>query len=98
MRSNTLKTAVLVFGIALFMSNSSYGQSKDRDDRHKPPTFAQLLKDMDANEDGKLSEKEIKGPLKAHFAKVDANEDGFITEKEFEKAPKPKGREPKREY
>ena len=90
MKSNTLKTAVLVFGIALFMSNTSYGQSQKGQERKKPPTFKQLLKDMDANEDGKLSKKEIKGPLKDDF------KDGFITKKEFENAPKPERKERKR--
>ena len=60
MKSATLKTAVLVFGIALFISNISYGQSQKGPERRKPPTFKQLLKEMDANEDGKLSKKEIK--------------------------------------
>lgn len=92
MKRNTLKTAVLVFGFALFMSNYSFGQSQDRKERREPPTFEQLLKEMDANEDGKLSKTEIKGRLKEIFDKVDTNEDGFITEKEFEKAPKPERR------
>ena len=90
MKRSTFKTTVLVFGIALFMSNSSFGQPENRQDRKKPPTFEQLLKDMDTDADGKLSLKEVKGPLKEHFSKVDADEDGFITAKEFEKAPKPK--------
>ena len=93
MKSNTLKIAVLFFGTALFISNYSYGQSQGRQERKEPPTFKQLLKDMDANEDGKLSKKEIKGPLKEHFDKVDADEDGFITEEELNKAPKPKRKE-----
>ncbi|WP_052172578.1 hypothetical protein [Psychroserpens jangbogonensis] len=89
MKNNMIK-AVLVFGMTLFMSFNSFGQPGNRGDRKKPPTFKQLLKDMDANEDGKLSKEEVKGPLKEVFAKVDTDEDGFITEKEFEKAPKPK--------
>ena len=48
-----------------------------------------------ANEDGKLSKEEVKGPLKDHFDTVDADEDGFITEEELENAPKPKRRERK---
>ena len=93
MKSNTLRTAVLVFGIALFMSNSSFGQSKNREDRKKPPTFSELLKKMDTNEDGKLSKEEVKGPLKKDISKIDTDEDGFIIKKELEKAPKPKRRE-----
>jgi hypothetical protein len=46
---------------------------------------------MDANEDGKLSKYEVKGPLEKDFAKVDTNEDGFLSEKELEKTTKPKG-------
>ena len=50
---------------------------------------------MDANEDGKLSKKEVKGPIKDDFDTIDADEDGFITEEELKKAPKPKRRERK---
>ncbi|BAO76799.1 hypothetical protein [Winogradskyella sp. PG-2] len=96
MKSNKLKTVILVFGITLFSNSYSYAQSKNREERREPPTFKQFLKDMDTNEDGKLSKKEIKGPLKEDFEKIDTNEDGFITQKEFENAPKPKRRERKR--
>lgn len=90
MINKTLKTAVLVFGATLFFANSAVAQSQKKGDRKKPPTFEQLLEKMDANEDGKLSNEEIKGPLKEDFAKVDTDEDGFISEEEFAKAPKPK--------
>lgn len=93
MKSSTFKTVVLVFGIALFMTTSSFGQSNNRDNGKKPPTFKQLLKEMDADENGKLSLKEVQGPLKEGFSKVDSDKDGFITAKEFEKAPKPKRKE-----
>ncbi len=92
MKSSTLKTVVIVFGIALFMSNSSFGQPQGKE-RKKPPTFEQLLKEMDANEDGKLSKDEVKGPLKDEFTKIDTDEDGFISEEELKKAPKPKRKE-----
>ena len=62
MKNSTFKTVVLVFGIALFMSNTAFGQSDNGQDRKTPPTFKQLLKEMDANEDEKLSKKEVKGP------------------------------------
>lgn len=93
MKNSTLRTGVLIFGIALFMTTNSYGQSQGRQERMAPPTFKELLKEMDKDEDGKLSKEELKGPLKEDFAKVDLDEDGFITEKEFDKAPKPKRRE-----
>nr|WP_321223085.1 EF-hand domain-containing protein [uncultured Psychroserpens sp.] len=88
MKSNTLKTVVLVFGLGLFMSNYSFGQ-QGRQERKEPPTFEQLLKEMDKNEDGKLAKDEVKGPLKDSFTEIDTNEDGFISEKELKDAPKP---------
>ena len=91
MKSSTFKTIVLVFGLTVCMSNSSFAQSQDRQQK-TPPTFSELIKEMDANEDGKLSEEELKGPLKDNFDTIDTDEDGFITEQEFDKAPKPKGR------
>ncbi|WP_405576753.1 EF-hand domain-containing protein [Winogradskyella sp. Asnod2-B02-A] len=93
MKSNTLKSLILVFGIALFMSSSAFAQSKDRPERKEPPTYAQLLKEMDANEDGKLAKDELKGPLKDDFTKIDTDEDGFISEEEFKNAPKPERKE-----
>jgi len=95
MKNNTFKTPVLVFGTILLMSTSAFAQSDEKNDRKKTPTFSELLEKMDENEDGKLSEKEIKGPLKNHFKEIDADEDGFITEEEFKKAPKPKHKEKK---
>ena len=82
---------ILVF---LFTLNTN-AQPSDRQERKKPPTFKKLLEEMDKNEDGKLSKKELKGPLKNDFKKVDTNEDGFISKKEFEDAPKPKRKERK---
>ena len=92
MKCKKFKTLVLAFGTIVLMSTSSFSQSENKGDRKKPPTFSELLEKMDANEDGKLSEKEVKGPLKKHFKKVDADEDGFITEEELKKAPKPNGK------
>nr|WP_299000339.1 EF-hand domain-containing protein [uncultured Allomuricauda sp.] len=60
--------------------------------RREPPSIDQLFKDLDADEDGKLSKEEVKGPLKNHFDEIDLNEDGFLTREEMEKAPKPERR------
>ncbi|WP_040254004.1 EF-hand domain-containing protein [Psychroserpens mesophilus] len=92
MKSSLFKTLVIVFGMTICMSTSSYAQANGKVHK-KPPTFEQLLKEMDANEDSKLSKDEVKGPLKDEFDKVDTDEDGFITEEEFKKAPKPKRKE-----
>jgi len=82
--------------MCLAFVNFSNAQAQKNNDRKKPPTFVQLLKDMDKNEDGKLSKAELKGPLKDDFAKVDIDEDGFISEGEFKKAPKPNRQKPQR--
>ena len=54
-----------------------------------PPSFAQLLQEMDANKDGKLEQAEVSGPLKQDFKKIDSDADGFISQAELEKAPRP---------
>ena len=95
MNSNKIKSAVIIFGMALLFSNSTFAQSQKGQGAKTPPTFEELIKDMDANEDGKLAKDELKGPLKDDFSKIDTDEDGFISEEEFDKAPKPK-RGPKR--
>lgn len=49
------------------------------------PSATEIIKQMDANNDGKLSKSEAKGPLKEDFSKIDANNDGFISSEELEK-------------
>ena len=90
MNRNTIKTAVVVFGMTLLFSNTSFGQSQNREGKKTPPTFKELLKEMDADENEKLSKEELKGPLKNDFSEVDSDDDGFITKEEFDNAPKPK--------
>jgi len=57
--------------------------------RGGPPTFDQLLTEMDSNQDGRLAASEVQGRLQKDFAKIDTNADGFITEEEMKNAPKP---------
>ncbi len=98
MKRNTLKIGLLVCSMGLFTANDIFAQEQDqKKEKGKQPTVEEIFKMMDANEDGKLSKKEVKGPLKEDFSKIDLNEDGFITEKELEKAPKSKGKERKRD-
>lgn len=79
----------MVVAIFFFFGITISQAQANRQRPEKPPTFSELLKQMDANQDNKLSKKEIKGPLKNDFYKIDSNEDGFITKREFQKAPKP---------
>ncbi|MBL4605880.1 MAG: YHYH protein [Flavobacteriaceae bacterium] len=69
------------------MARNKFGSKQNN--RRQGPSAKEILKMMDANKDGKISEKEAKGPLKEHFDVIDTNKDGFITKKELEKAPKP---------
>lgn len=97
MKYNTLKIGLIFFGFAVLASNDVLAQEQgQKRENRKPPTFKELLKEMDANEDGKLSKKEVKGPIKKHFDKIDTNDDGFISKEELEKAPKPDGKRPPR--
>lgn len=93
MINRTLKITVLSFGMAILTSSSLFAQSQNNRERKEKPSIEELFEMMDKNEDGKLSKKEIKGPLKNHFDKIDLNEDGFLTAEELKKAPKPKRRE-----
>ncbi|QHI36615.1 hypothetical protein IMCC3317_19780 [Kordia antarctica] len=89
MKHGKFKTGVVLGMLTFLFTVSVNAQSQNRQERKAPPTFEQLLKEMDANEDGKLSKDELKGPLKENFAKIDTDEDGFISKKEFKNAPKP---------
>jgi len=91
MKVNTLKTGI-AFTFALLAGIGSTQAQERKERQQTPPSIAELIKQMDANEDGKLSLKEVKGPLQKDFKKIDLNEDGFLTKEELEKAPKPKGR------
>lgn len=90
MKRITLKIGLLFAMLVAFGTVAVNAQSKG--ERKEPPTYAKLLEEMDADEDGQLSEEEVKGPLKDNFSEIDTNEDGFISEEEFDEAPKPKGR------
>ncbi|PQV47803.1 EF hand domain-containing protein [Jejuia pallidilutea] len=98
MISNTIKIAITVVSIAVFVScKSSETENKNANTQRgqgERPSVAQLITEMDENKDGKLSESEVKGPLQNDFYKIDTNDDGFLSKEELENAPEPerKGR------
>ena len=60
------------------------------------PSIEEIFR-MDTNNDGKLSQTEVAGPLQRDFARIDANGDGFITRTELENAPRPqRGERPRK--
>ena len=89
MKKISLKTVVIGVLFMCFVISTTQAQSRGKKPE-KRPTFSQLLEKMDGNEDGKLSEAEVKGPLKENFSSIDKDEDGFVTEEELKARPKPK--------
>lgn len=90
---NSTKKVIGVLGLTLLMSPTAFAQRTNEERPKRPPSVKQLFKELDANEDGKISLKEAKGPLKEDFKKIDTNEDGFISKKELKNAPKPERKE-----
>ena len=90
MKLNTIKVGILFIAMTTF----SVAEMKAQNNKKERPSYEELLEDMDADEDGKLSKDEAKGPLNDHFDEIDKDEDGYITEEEFKNAPKPNGKKP----
>lgn len=63
-----------------------------RDHSKERPSASQIIEHMDTNSDGKLSESELKGPLKQMFSKIDTDRDGYITKQELENGHKSQNR------
>ena len=87
---------VIIIGLLTFLGTFTINAQSDQRQRpHTPPSVDEIFKQLDANKDGKLAKKEVKGPLKNDFDKIDSNEDGFISKKELKNAPKPERKERK---
>ncbi|RKN80284.1 EF-hand domain-containing protein [Ulvibacterium marinum] len=89
------KSIVLGLTAIALVTVSCKAQSNDRQRRQGPPSVDEIFEQMDEDEDGLLSEEEVKGPLKDKFTDIDTDEDGFLSKEEVEKAPKPKRRGPR---
>lgn len=63
-----------------FISNE-----RRRPSRRERPNLSQIFKQMDSDNDGKLSKNEVKGPLYDEFTQIDSNKDGFISKDEIER-------------
>lgn len=94
MVKNLISGAAIASLLLATASCSSSQQTTNEASRHQigqASSTEQNMKDLDTNNDGKISKSEAKGPLANDFSKVDANKDGYISKEELEKAPKPKG-------
>ncbi|MFC6269673.1 EF-hand domain-containing protein [Frigoriflavimonas asaccharolytica] len=89
--SKELKTGAITLGFLLLGTFVSAQSTQEKKGGQKM-TPTESMEKLDANKDGKLSEKEAKGFFKENFAKIDTDKDGFLSIKELEKAPKPEGR------
>jgi Ca2+-binding EF-hand superfamily protein len=87
---NAAHKVIGVLGMLLATTSVTLAQGNRDRKEQTPPSIKQIFKDLDTNEDGKISLKEVKGPLKKDFKKIDTNEDGFLSKKEIKKALKPK--------
>ncbi len=90
MKRNIIKVGILFIAMITF----SVAEMNAQNNKKERPSYEELLEDMDADEDAKLSKDEAKGPLNDHFDEIDKDEDGYITEEEFKNAPKPNGKKP----
>ena len=79
-----------VMGEISYKENQNTQGGPEQRAQTSPPNIDQLFAHMDNDKDGKLSKKEVKGPLQHDFDKMDTNEDGYLTREELENAPKPK--------
>ena len=88
-------TIVGIFGTTLTLftacGTTQNTQQTSRSRQGQRPTAAQLIAEMDSNNDGKLSKDEVKGPLLNDFSTIDTNDDGFLSKEELENAPRPQG-------
>jgi Ca2+-binding EF-hand superfamily protein len=83
------RITVLAGGVLLLLATDGQTQTKDAKDPKKLPGKTPdeivefLLKQMDADKDGKISREEAKGKLAESFDKIDANKDGYLDRKEL---------------
>ncbi|MDO6596708.1 YHYH protein [Oceanihabitans sp. 2_MG-2023] len=89
---------LLLFSILLVNCKQNTTKSVEeiapQKEENQGPTTKNLLDEMDADKDGKLSNSEVKGPLLNDFSKIDKNNDRFLSKEELENAPRPERRAP----
>ncbi|KEZ94547.1 YHYH protein [Nonlabens ulvanivorans] len=84
----------LLFILLSCKSNQEQGSSNLSKDNK--PSAAQLITEMDRNNDGRLSKEEAHGPISSDFKNIDTDQDGFLTLKELNTAETNPGNRPPR--
>lgn len=100
MKYSTFYRSILFFiliatAVSCKQTVKSSTESQDERPENGRPNVSELISEMDANKDNKLSKSEVHGPLSDDFSKIDTNKDGFLTKEELESAPKPDRRGPR---
>lgn len=88
-----MKKISLLLIALLILSCKPNNKKIQENNKEQRPSTTQILKELDSDMDGKLSNIEVRGPLAEDFLKIDTNNDGFLSEKELENAPKPQKNE-----
>ncbi len=88
-------TLLIILTFTFLISCKSNQEKKEQQEPNgQRPSAAQLISELDGNEDGKLSKNEVNGPIADDFANIDSNNDGFLTLEELNKAGKNQGNRP----
>ena len=99
MKYSKILKITFLFVITIAFVNCKPGTKSNNEEIAHPeegqaPSVTDLINEMDANKDGKLSKPEVQGPLSNDFSKIDTNNNGFLSKEELESAPRPERREP----
>ncbi len=90
-------TLLLLFSHIILISCKSNQEIKGQQEPNRQrPSSAQIISEMDNNEDGKLSRDEVIGPIANDFKNIDSNDDGFLNLEELNKAEKSQRNRPPR--
>lgn len=93
---NLMKSYIYLFFLLFVLlsckSNQEHGDSNLPKDNKPSP--AQLITEMDRDNDGRLSKEEAQGPISSDFKNIDTDQDGFLTLQELNTAETNPGNRP----
>ena len=77
------------------LNSAAKPEREDKSGNRVPPSPDQIIKHLDIDISGTITEDEAKGPLAKYFDKIDANGNGEICEKELLNERENRGQKPK---